>query len=406
MSMAAWQNLSDRINIVSPSATLAVDSKAKAMKASGVDVIGFGAGEPNFPTPQAIVDAAAEACRDPRNHRYTPTAGLPELREAIAAKTLRDSGYEVDPSQIVVSNGGKQAVYESFQILLDPGDEVIIPAPFWTSYPEVVKLAGGKPVEVLSGHDQQFIPTIEQLEHARTPRTKSIILNSPSNPTGAVWDEELVRAVGQWALDHHLWVISDEIYEHLTYDGAHTSYVGALVPEVRGQLLVLNGVAKTYAMTGWRVGWLIAPPEVAKAAGKLQGHMTSNVSNVSQRAALCAVSGGLEEVSHMRAAFDIRRKAISSALNAIPGVSCTVPQGAFYAFPNVEALLNTPLGPNASRAASSSELAALLLEEAHVAAVPGEAFGAPGYLRFSYALSDEDLIEGMRRMQGWVTTRI
>ncbi|MFT8330246.1 pyridoxal phosphate-dependent aminotransferase [Bifidobacterium psychraerophilum] len=404
--MAAWQNLSDRINIVSPSATLAVDSKAKAMKASGVDVIGFGAGEPNFPTPQAIVDAAAEACRDPRNHRYTPTAGLPELREAIAAKTLRDSGYEVDPSQIVVSNGGKQAVYESFQILLDPGDEVIIPAPFWTSYPEVVKLAGGKPVEVLSGHDQQFIPTIEQLEHARTPRTKAIILNSPSNPTGAVWDEELVRAVGQWALDHHLWVISDEIYEHLTYDGAHTSYVGALVPEVRGQLLVLNGVAKTYAMTGWRVGWLIAPPEVAKAAGKLQGHMTSNVSNVSQRAALCAVSGGLEEVSHMRAAFDIRRKAISSALNAIPGVSCTVPQGAFYAFPNVEALLNTPLGPNASRAASSSELAALLLEEAHVAAVPGEAFGAPGYLRFSYALSDEDLIEGMRRMQGWVTTRI
>lgn len=406
MSMAAWQNLSDRINIVSPSATLAVDSKAKAMKASGVDVIGFGAGEPNFPTPQAIVDAAAEACRNPRNHRYTPTAGLPELREAIAAKTLRDSGYEVDPSQIVVSNGGKQAVYESFQILLDPGDEVIIPAPFWTSYPEVVKLAGGKPVEVLSGHDQQFIPTIEQLEHARTPRTKAIILNSPSNPTGAVWDEELVRAVGQWALDHHLWVISDEIYEHLTYDGAHTSYVGALVPEVRGQLLVLNGVAKTYAMTGWRVGWLIAPPEVAKAAGKLQGHMTSNVSNVSQRAALCAVSGGLEEVSHMRAAFDIRRKAISSALNAMPGVSCTVPQGAFYAFPNVEALLNTPLGPNASRAASSSELAALLLEEAHVAAVPGEAFGAPGYLRFSYALSDEDLIEGMRRMQGWVTTRI
>lgn len=406
MSMAAWQNLSNRINIVSPSATLAVDSKAKAMKASGVDVIGFGAGEPNFPTPQAIVDAAAEACRDPRNHRYTPTAGLPELREAIAAKTLRDSGYEVDPSQIVVSNGGKQAVYESFQILLDPGDEVIIPAPFWTSYPEAVKLADGKPVEVLSGHDQQFIPTIEQLEHARTPRTKAIILNSPSNPTGAVWDEELVRAVGQWALDHHLWVISDEIYEHLTYDGAHTSYVGALVPEVRGQLLVLNGVAKTYAMTGWRVGWLIAPPEVAKAAGKLQGHMTSNVSNVSQRAALCAVSGGLEEVSHMRAAFDIRRKAISSALNAIPGVSCTVPQGAFYAFPNVEALLNTPLGPNASRAASSSELAALLLEEAHVAAVPGEAFGAPGYLRFSYALSDEDLIEGMRRMQGWVTTRI
>lgn len=403
MSMASWQTLSDRINIVSPSATLAVDSKAKAMKAAGVDVIGFGAGEPNFPTPQNIVDTAAAACRDPKNHRYTPTAGLPELREAIAAKTLRDSSYQVDANQVVVTNGGKQAVYEVFQILLDEGDEVIIPAPFWTSYPEVVKLAGGNPVEVFSGHEQGFIPTVEQLEAARTQRTKAIILNSPSNPTGAVWDEELVREVGKWALDNHLWVISDEIYEHLTYDGVRTSYVGELLPELRDQLIVLNGVAKTYAMTGWRVGWMVAPVDVAKAASKLQGHMTSNVSNVSQRAALCAVAGPLDEVGHMREAFDVRRKAITTALNAIPGVSCPTPQGAFYAFPNVEALLNRALGPKGSVAASSAELAALLLDEAHIAAVPGEAFGAPGYLRFSYALADADLAEGMRRMHEWVT---
>jgi aspartate/methionine/tyrosine aminotransferase len=406
MSMASWQNLSDRINIVSPSATLAVDSKAKAMKASGVDVIGFGAGEPNFPTPQNIVNVAAAACLDPKNHRYTPTAGLPELREAIATKTLRDSGYQVDADQVVVTNGGKQAVYEVFQILLNDGDEVIIPAPFWTSYPEVVKLAGGSPVEVFSGHEQGFVPTVEQLERARTNRTKAIILNSPSNPTGAVWSEELVREVGQWALENHLWVISDEIYEHLTYDGVHTSYVGALLPAIREQLIVLNGVAKTYAMTGWRVGWMVAPHELAKAASKLQGHMTSNVSNVSQRAALCAVAGPLDEVAHMREAFDIRRKAISSALNAIPGVSCPVPQGAFYAFPNVEALLNKPLGPQGSVATSSAELAALLLTEAHIAAVPGEAFGAPGYLRFSYALADEDLAKGMQRMHDWVASEI
>jgi aspartate/methionine/tyrosine aminotransferase len=402
MSMASWQTLSDRINVVSPSATLAVDSKAKAMKAAGVDVIGFGAGEPNFPTPGNIVDAAASACLDPKNHRYTPTAGLPELRQAIADKTLRDSGYQVDADQVVVTNGGKQAVYEIFQILLNDGDEVIIPAPFWTSYPQVVKLAGGSPVEVFSGYRQGFVPTVQQLEQARTERTKAIILNSPSNPTGAVWSEDLVREVGQWALDHHLWVISDEIYEHLSYDGAHTSYAGALLPEIRQQLIVLNGVAKTYAMTGWRVGWMVAPLEVAKAASKLQGHMTSNVSNVSQRAALCAVSGSLDEVGHMRAAFDVRRKAISTALNAIPGVSCQIPQGAFYAFPNVEALLGTPLGPNGSTAATSAELAALLLDEAHIAAVPGEAFGAPGYLRFSYALADADLAEGMRRMRDWV----
>ena len=400
--MADWQTLSDRINNVAPSATLAVDSKAKAMKAAGVDVIGFGAGEPNFPTPDYVVEAAAEACRDPRNHRYTPTPGLPELREAIARKMLRDSGYEVTPEQVVVTNGGKQAVYEAFQILLNDGDEVIIPTPYWTSYPEAVKLAGGVPVEVFAGADRSFELDIDAIEAARTERTRAIIVTSPSNPTGAVWSRETIEAIGRWAVEHHVWVVSDEIYEHLNYDGARTAYIGQVVPEVRDQLLVLNGVAKTYAMTGWRVGWLVAPEPVAKAAAKLQGHMTSNVANVSQRAAIAAVGGDLDAVYAMREAFDVRRKAIVAALNAIDGVHCPTPTGAFYAFADVSGLLNRPLGANGSVATSSAELAAMLLDEAHVAAVPGEAFGAPGYLRFSYALADDQLAEGMRRFQAWV----
>lgn len=402
MTMADWQTLSERINRVAPSATLAVDSKAKAMKAEGIDVIGFGAGEPNFPTPAAIVAAAAEAVQDPKNYRYTPTAGLPELRKAIADKTLRDSGYGVDPNQVIVTNGGKQAVYESFQILLNDGDEVIIPTPYWTSYPEAVKLAGGVPVEVFAGADRNFEPSLEDLEAARTERTKAIIVNTPNNPTGAVWNPEIVKAIGEWAVEHHVWVISDEIYEHLNYDGAKTTYIGAAVPEVRDQLLVLNGVAKTYAMPGWRVGWMIAPLDVAKAASKLQGHMTSNVNNISQRAAIAAVSGSLDAVYEMREAFDKRRQTIVAALNDIEGVNCPTPTGAFYAFADVSALLNKPLGTSKTAYASTSELAAALLDEGHVAAVPGEAFGAPGYLRFSYALADDDLVEGMKRMKQWV----
>ena len=400
--LAAWQTLSDRINHVAPSATLAVDSKAKAMKAAGVDVIGFGAGEPDFPTPDYVVDAALDACRDPRNYKYTPTPGLPELRQAIASKMLRDSGYEVSPDQVVVTNGGKQAVYEAFQILLNDGDEVIIPAPYWTSYPEAVKLAGGVPVEVFAGADRGFEPSIEAIEAARSERTKAIIITSPNNPTGAVWSPETITAIGKWAVEHHVWILSDEIYEHLNYDDAHTTYVGVAVPECRDQLIVLNGVAKTYAMPGWRVGWLVAPVPVAKAANKLQSHMTSNVANVPQRAALAAVAGNLDAVRRMHAAFDVRRQAIVKALNAIDGVECPTPTGAFYAFADVTGLLNRPLGANGTVASSSSELAAALLDEAHVAAVPGEAFGAPGYLRFSYALADDQLAEGMRRFKEWV----
>ena len=401
MTMADWQTLSDRINNVAPSATLAVDAKAKAMKASGVDVIGFGAGEPNFPTPDYVVDAAEAACRDPKNYKYTPTPGLPELRRAIADKTLRDSGYEVDPDQVVVTNGGKQAVYSIFQVLLNDGDEVIIPTPYWTSYPEAVKLAGGKPVMVFAGGDRGFEPDLAALEAARTERTKAVIVNSPNNPTGAVWTAETVESIARWAVEHHIWIISDEIYEHLNYDDARTTYIGAAVPECRDQLIVLNGVAKTYAMPGWRVGWLIAPLPVAKAASKLQGHMTSNVANVSQRAAIAAVSGPLDAVYTMREAFDTRRKAIVGSLNDIDGVSCPTPTGAFYAFADVTALLNRPLGPHGTVCATSSELAAALLDEAHVAAVPGEAFGASGYLRFSYALADDQLAEGMRRFKAW-----
>lgn len=394
--------LSKRIDAVSPSATLAVDIKAKQLKADGVDVIGFGAGEPDFPTPSSIVEAAAEAARDPKNHRYTPTAGLPQLRAAVAAKTLRDSGYAVDPSQVVITNGGKQAVYETFQVLLDPGDEVILPTPFWTSYTEVVQLAGGTPVTVFADSDTEYVPTFDAIAAAWTPRTKAILLNSPTNPTGGVWSEEQVRALGEWAIEHGVWVISDEIYEHITYDGVKTAYIGALVPEIREQLIVVNGVAKSYAMTGWRVGWLIGPARVAKAAAKLQGHLTSNVSNVSQRAALAAVSGPLDAVATMRAAFDIRRHLIVEALNAIPGVKCLLPKGAFYAFADVRGLLNKPLGLQGSVASTSAQLADILLEEAHIAAVPGEAFGAPGYLRFSYATADEAIAEGMKRFHSWV----
>ncbi|WP_418215012.1 pyridoxal phosphate-dependent aminotransferase [Bifidobacterium choerinum] len=393
--------LSERINHVAPSATLAVDTKAKAMKAQGIDVVGFGAGEPNFATPQEIVAVAAEAVVDPKNYKYTPTAGLPELRAAIADKTLRDSGYEVKPEQVVVTNGGKQGVYEAMQLILNDGDEVIIPTPYWTSYPEMVKLAGGKPVEVFAGAEVGFEPNIEDIEKARTGKTKAIIVTSPNNPTGAVWSEKTIKQIGEWAVEHGVWVLSDEIYEHLTYDGVKTTYIGAAVPEVRGQLIVLNGVAKTYAMPGWRVGWLIAPPEVAKEAAKLQGHMTSNVNNIAQRAALAAVAGPLDAVEMMRAAFDKRRGIIVSALNDIEGVHCPTPKGAFYAFADVRGLLNRPVGPNGLEFETSSDLAAALLDEAHVAAVPGEAFGAPGYMRFSYAVADDQIVEGMRRFKEW-----
>ncbi|MEV0701482.1 pyridoxal phosphate-dependent aminotransferase [Saccharopolyspora sp. NPDC050389] len=388
--------VSARIGGISESATLAVDAKAKALKAAGRPVIGFGAGEPDFPTPQPIVDAAIAACSDPKNHRYSPAAGLPELREAIAAKTLRDSAYTVQASQVLVTNGGKQAVYQAFQTLIDPGDEVLLPAPYWTTYPEAITLPGGVPVVVPADESTGYLVSVEQLEAARTPRTKVLLFNSPSNPTGAIYPPEQVEAIGRWAVEHGIWVITDEIYEHLVYGDARNVSMPAVVPELADTCVVLNGVAKTYAMTGWRVGWMIGPSDVIKAAGNLQSHLSSNVANVSQRAALEAVSGSLDAVAEMRSAFDRRRRKIVELLSAIPGVSCPEPQGAFYAYPSVKGLLGKEI--RGVRPETSVELASLVLEQAEVAVVPGEAFGTPGYFRMSYALGDEDLVTGVTRM--------
>ncbi|HWA65581.1 MAG TPA: pyridoxal phosphate-dependent aminotransferase [Mycobacteriales bacterium] len=392
----AQSRISARVGGIAESATLAVDAKAKALKAAGRDVIGFGAGEPDFPTPQPIVDAAAAACADPAMHRYTPTPGLPALRQAIADKTLRDAGYTVTAAQVLVTNGGKQAVYEAFATLLDPGDEVILPAPYWTTYPESIRLAGGTPVVVATDAASGYLATVEQLEAARTPRTKALLFCSPSNPTGAVYPPEAVQAIGRWALEHGVWVISDEIYEHLLYDGATAPSMPVLVPELADTCVLLNGVAKTYAMTGWRVGWMIGPTDVISAAGNLQSHATSNVSNVAQAAALAAVSGDLSAVAMMRSAFDVRRQTMVRMLNDIPGVECPTPQGAFYCYPSVSALLGKPLRGRTPQ--TSAELATVVLEEAEVAVVPGEAFGDLGAFRMSYALGDDDLVEGVGRM--------
>ncbi|WP_103501386.1 MULTISPECIES: pyridoxal phosphate-dependent aminotransferase [Streptomyces] len=393
----AQRRVSARVGAISESATLAVDAKAKALKATGRPVIGFGAGEPDFPTPDYIVDAAVQAARDPRYHRYTPAGGLPDLKAAIAAKTLRDSGWQVEPSQVLVTNGGKQAIYEAFATILDPGDEVIVPAPYWTTYPESIRLAGGVPVDVVADETTGYRVSVEQLEAARTERTKVLLFVSPSNPTGAVYSREQVREVGRWAAEHGLWVLTDEIYEHLVYGDAQFSSLPVEVPELADRCIVVNGVAKTYAMTGWRVGWLIGPKDVVKAATNLQSHATSNVSNVAQVAALAAVSGDLDAVAEMRKAFDRRRQTIVRMLNEIDGVECPVPEGAFYAYPSVKALLGKEI--RGRRPATSVELAEVILDEVEVAVVPGEAFGTPGYLRLSYALGDEDLVEGVSRVQ-------
>ena len=389
--------ISTRIAAIAESATLAVDAKAKALKAAGKPVIGFGAGEPDFPTPDYIVAAAIDAASKPANHRYTPTPGLPELRDAIVAKTKRDSNYVITADQVLVTNGGKQAVYESFATIINPGDEVILPSPYWTTYPECVKLAGGRSVEVFADETQNYLVSVEQLESARTPKTKALLFCSPSNPTGSVYSEEQVKAIGEWALAHGIWVITDEIYEHLLYDGAKAPSMPVLVPGLADQCIILNGVAKTYAMTGWRVGWMIGPKDVIKAATNLQSHLTSNVSNVSQRAAIAAVSGDLSAVHKMGEAFNRRRTLIVKMLNEIPGVFCPTPTGAFYVYPSVKGVLGKEI--RGKHPQTSAELAALILDEAEVAAVPGEAFGPSGYLRFSYALSDEDIVEGITRVQ-------
>ena len=397
MSSSPQRNrTSARLAAIAESATLAVDAKAKALKAAGENVIGFGAGEPDFPTPEHIVEAAVRACRDPKFHRYTPAAGLPELREAIAAKTLRDSGFSCTANQVLVTNGGKHAVFTAFAALCDPGDEVIVPAPYWTTYPEAIVLAGGVPVIIDTDEETGFRVTIEQLEKALTPRTKVLLFVSPDNPSGAVYPPDEVKAIGEWAVKKGIWVITDEIYEHLTYGPHQFASMPTLVPDLADQCLIVNGVAKTYAMTGRRVGWMIGPNDVMKAAINFQSHATSNVSNVAQVAAQAAVSGDLEAVKMMRSAFERRGRTMHSMLSAIPGVTCIEPQGAFYCYPNVTGLLGKKI--NGKVANNSMELADIVLSEAKVAFVPGEAFGSPGYARFSFALGDADLEEGIRRI--------
>jgi aspartate/methionine/tyrosine aminotransferase len=391
---------SARLAAIAESATLAVDAKAKALKAQGENVIGFGAGEPDFPTPEHIVDAAVAACRNPTMHRYTPAAGLPDLREAIAAKTKRDSGFECKASQVLVTNGGKHAVFTAFAALCDPGDEVLCPAPYWTTYPEAIVLAGGVPVVIDTDEETGFRVTVEQLEAARTPRTKVLLFVSPDNPSGAVYPPADVEAIGRWAVENGVWVITDEIYEHLTYGPHEFVSMPTVVPDLADQCVIVNGVAKTYAMTGWRVGWMIGPNDVMKAATNFQSHATSNVSNVAQAAALAAVSGDLSAVAMMRTAFERRGRTMHRMLSEIPGVTCLEPQGAFYCYPNVTELLGRSL--SGKTAATSLELADLVLSEAKVAFVPGEAFGSPGYARFSFALGDDDLVEGITRLAAFV----
>ena len=398
--------ISRRIAAIAESATLKVDAKAKALQAQGRPVISYAAGEPDFPTPSHIVDAASAAVLDPKNYRYTPAAGLPELRQAIADKTLRDSGLAVSPSQVIVTNGGKQAVYQSFATIVDEGDEVLLPAPYWTTYPEAIKLAGGIPVEVFAGSDQGYLVTVDQLEAARTPRTKVLLFVSPSNPTGAVYSEEQTRAIGEWALSHGIWVIADEIYQNLVYPSTGSGQAAPttarsivdVVPGLADTTILVNGVAKTYAMTGWRLGWMVGPADAIAAASNLQSHLSSNVSNISQRAALEALTGPQDTVETMRLAFEQRRNTIVAELNRIPGVVCPTPEGAFYVYPDVTGLLGREWG--GVTPTTSLELADLILDQVEVAVIPGEAFGPSGYLRLSYALGDEPLLEGVRRLQG------
>lgn len=395
--MTSRAPLSRKLSAIAESATLKVDAKAKALQAAGRPVISYAAGEPDFATPSFIVDAAAKALQDRKNYRYTPAAGLPVLREAIAAKTLRDSGLEVSPSQVIVTNGGKQSVYQAFQTVVNPGDEVLLPAPYWTTYPEAIALADGTPVEVFAGADQDYKVTVAQLEAARTDKTTVLVFVSPSNPTGSVYTAEETAEIGRWALEHGIWVITDEIYQNLTYEGARAVSIVEAVPELAEQTILVNGVAKTYAMTGWRVGWMVGPADAMKLAGNLQSHLTSNVNNIAQIAAAEALNGPQDEAEQFRLAFDRRRQLIVSELSKIDGVHVPNPLGAFYVYPDVQGLLNRSWG--GVTPTTSLELADLILEQAEVAVVPGEAFGPSGYLRLSYALGDEQLLEGVQRLQ-------
>ena len=397
MNQAAIPGISQRVATLSESVTMAITAKANALRAAGRAVIGFAAGEPDFATPAHIVEAAIAACSDPRNHHYTPAIGLPELRDAVVASTAEHSGFVVERSNVVISNGGKGALFAALATLLDPGDEVLLPSPYWVTYPEAISLFGGVAKIIPTTVADGFRVSVEELEVAVTARTKALIFVSPSNPSGAVYPPDEVAAIGRWAAERGIWVITDEIYDHLLYGDARHVSMPVVAQEVAERCIVINGTAKTFAMTGWRVGWAIAPTAVAAAMGRFQSHSMSNVGNVSQRAALAALTGPMGPVDEMRRVFDKRRQAMHRLLSEIPGLEVRESEGAFYAFPSVVGLLGRPLGGHT--ASSSLELADLLLEEIEIAVVPGEAFGAPGYCRLSFALADEDLVEGLERWQ-------
>ncbi|MBW4658337.1 MAG: pyridoxal phosphate-dependent aminotransferase [Drouetiella hepatica Uher 2000/2452] len=382
--------LAARLGQVTPSVTLVIDAKAKAMKAEGIDVISFSVGEPDFETPTHIRTAAAAALEGGKT-RYGAVAGEPKLREAIAHKLQRDNQLIYQPENVVVTNGGKQSLYNAIMALIDPGDEVIIPSPYWLSYPEMVKLAGGTPIVVPTTAEAEFKITPEQLKQAITPRTKIFIFNTPSNPTGMVYTPDEVRALAQVVVDHDIWAISDEIYEKILYDGATHLSMGAVSPEAFERTIVSSGFAKTYAMTGWRIGFLAAPLPLIKAASTIQGHSTSNVCTFAQYGAIAAYENSQDCVKEMLAAFTERRKVILAALNSIPGLSCPTPNGAFYVLMDIR-----KTGMN------SVDFCSALLEEQQVAGIPGLAFGTEGFVRLSYATNIETIERGMERIAAFV----
>lgn len=395
-------SLADRINGLAPSATMAVDAKAKALKAAGEPVIGFAAGEPDFPTPAHIVEAAQRAAADPAMHRYTPATGLAPLREAVAERARRD-GLDVTADMVVITNGGKHALYNVFMALIGPGDEVLVPAPYWVSYPEQIGLAGGTSVPVLADAASGFRVSVEQLEAARTSRTKALVFVSPSNPTGAVYPSAEVAAIGDWAAEHGIWVITDEIYRALVYGDARFTSLPVVAPRAAPRTIIVDGLAKTYAMTGWRVGWSIAPPVISAGIAKLQTQLCSNVNNVAQAAAIAALTGPQDAVEEMRLAFDRRRRLAVGLLRGIPGLEVVEPEGAFYVYPSVRGLIGSTI---AGRTITSSlQFADVLLDAVKVAVVPGEGFGSDASFRLSYALSDADLEEGITRIAQVVAGR-
>jgi aspartate aminotransferase len=400
-TVTTTDGISRRVSVISESATLAMDRRAKELSAAGERVISFAAGEPDLATPPEVVEAAVQACRDPKMHHYTPSAGLPELRAVIAEKTSRETGTQVSAANVLVTSGTKQAVAHGFATLLDPGDEVLIPSPYWVTFPEAVALAGGFPVVVPTDEGRGFRVSVEQLEEHLTPRTKALLFVSPSNPTGAVYTEALMAEIGSWAAERGIWVVSDEIYEKFTYGEARFHSMAAVSPDLAERTLRFNGTSKSYAMTGWRVGWLIGPEAVVTAATNLHSHVCGNINNVGQRAALAALRSGSASVEQMREVFAKRRDAILHGLAQLPGIECPPPDGAFYVFPSVEGLLGRTIAGH--RVETSEQLAAVFLDEARVAVVPGEAFGCAGHLRFSYALSDELLEEGISRLQQLLT---